>query len=67
MQTDSEQFYWDGKIQCTGLLGRRNTVLYGKKSRIFGQIFGIGFFLGRVSRDFWGILAVVFGGLLEAF
>lgn len=29
------------------------TVMYGKHSRIFGQIFGIGFFLDRVSGDFF--------------
>ena len=38
-----------------------------KKSLVFGQIFGIRFFLGRVSGDFWGFWGVIFGGFLEAF
>ena len=43
------------------------TVLYGKKSRIFGQIFGIQLFLDRVLGGLGGISGVIFGGFSEAF
>ena len=43
------------------------SIVWNKKSLIFDQIFGIGFFLGRASVDFCGILGVVFGGFSEAF
>ena len=44
-----------------------STVFYGKKYRIFDQIFLIWYFLDSIFGDFWRIWGVIVGGFLDAF
>ena len=60
---DNKNAYFNVSV----MINKKHVQGDGRHAWIFGQNFWIGFFLGRVSGDFWGFWGVNFGGFVEAF